>query len=466
MHTLKTKNAIWQINYQGALAIVIALIIGTIFSDTALTYITTWLKFDESMGHALIIVAMVIFYLLKPNKIQNNKTHHKWHWLILIPICLLSILHQVSAFLGLLVFQQFSLYFLWLLAIYFILGSTYFKQNLFPLLFFLFAVPFWEFLNPIFLSLTTVAVTYFLDFIPVIAFIDGDLIELPYGMLQIAGGCSGLRYFEVAFALAVFAVYAENFPLRLKLLIVIVAIALGILSNWIRVISLIYVGYDSQMTSELMNDHETHGLILFMLVITPLIFFINWLSARYSIKTIKHANLTKEVSTSNITKVYWMYFSLFLFCTISIALIFNINSANQSTSSFKAPINSTTLHPTLTDYGQYSQTVTQYNNCELIVRNYQFTDPGTNALPFNHIYNKKSYGVINSTIVQVPSWPTKIKANQLTLKNKNTEQEVTLYYWYQYDNMTMTNRYIAKLLEIIFIFNRNTHITINAISCA
>jgi exosortase len=464
---IKVKNVGLAINYQGIIAVVIALLIAAVFSETALTYINTWLKFDESMGHALIIVTIVIFYLLKPNKTQCNNVQKRTHWLLIIPICLLIMFHQVSAFWGILVFQQFSLYFLWLLGIYFILGNAYFKQNLFPLLFFLFAVPFWEFLNPIFLYLTTVAVTYLLDFTPVIAYMDGNLIELPFGMLEIAGGCSGLRYFEIAFALAVFAVHQENISKRLKLLVIILAIILGIATNWIRVLSLIYVGYESQMTSELMNDHETHGLVLFMLVITPLIFFINWLSAKYSLKKAENSSKMQTTTNSKFTPQKYWCFAVFLLCTISISSILNIEDIKTNTTSSEAPIKSTMTHPALSDYGKYNQEVTQYQkDCQLIVRHYQFTAAGTNALPFNNIYNSKNYSQISSNIAQVPNWPINIDSNYLNLKNKHTEQIEQLYYWYKYKDISITNKYVAKLFEIVFLFDERAKMTVNIIICS
>jgi len=463
---IKAKSVALKINYQGVIAVVIAILIGAIFSETSQSYLNTWLKFDESMGHALIIVAIVVFHLLQPNKIQCTNTQNKTHWLLLIPTCLLIIFHQISTFWGILLFQQLSLYFLWLLAVYFILGKGYFKQNLFPLLFFLFAVPFWEFLNPIFLNLTTRAVTYLLDFTPVIAFIDGNRIELPYGMLEIAGGCSGLRYFEIGLALSIFAVYPEKLSKRLKLLVIVVGVILGVVTNWIRVLSLIYVGYESQMTSELITDHETHGLILFMLVITPLIFFINWLSARYSVKKADEPNLKQINNTTTSNKNNFWYFTAFLLCTISITSVFNIENSKRKITLNVTPI-SVTSHPILNDYGQYDQIITQHNSsCELIVRNYQFIAAGRNALPFSNIYNKQNYSLISSKVVQAPYWSPKVNANQLNIKNIKTEKINKLYYWYQYNNITITNRYIAKLFEIVFLFDEKTRITLNTIICS
>jgi len=96
---IKTKLSI---NHQGVIALILMIFIGFIFSETSQLYINTWLKFDESMGHAILILVIVVFYLLKPNEASWNNTQNKAHWLLIIPICLFVIFHQISTFWGIL----------------------------------------------------------------------------------------------------------------------------------------------------------------------------------------------------------------------------------------------------------------------------------------------------------------------------------------------------------------------------
>jgi exosortase len=459
------SNAPFKINVKGIITLILAVFIAFLFIGTSQTYLNTWLKFDESMGHALLIVTMVSYLLLKPQPLINNKTATNKKHLWLIPIVLVVLFHQISNFWGILVFQQFSLYILWLLAIYYVLGRSYFKKNIFPLLFFLFAVPFWEFLNPIFLNITTFAVTYLLDFTPVVAFIDGNRIELPYGMLEIAGGCSGLRYFEIGLALSLFAVSVENISFKLKCLVVLLGTILGVVTNWIRVISLIWVGYDSKMTSSLMNDHETHGLILFMLVIAPLLFFINWLSANYALNNKTQEGERPPTHVNTINKTTWTFLSLFVLGTISTVWLTNIGSTSQINIGTNQPKDK---HQLLSSYGNYKQIITSYTeaeNCNLITREYQFLEAGKNSLPLNQLYNSISFDATTPSTKSLSNYENNAKVNYLLLENKKTKQQAELYYWYKYGEIKVTNNYLAKLTEIVFLFNKQSKITLNIVIC-
>jgi len=348
------------------------------------------------------------------------------------------------------------------------LGKSYFKQNIFPLIFFIFAVPFWEFLNPLLLNLTTVAVTYLLDFTPIIAFMDGNRIELPYGILEIAGGCSGLRYFEIGLALSVFAVYSERLSLKLKFLVLIIAMLLGIVTNWLRVLSLIYVGYESKMTSSLMNDHEIHGLIVFMLVIAPLLYFINWLSAKYSLTKVTATEQTPlKQNNTLINKNQLFNIIIFICCITSITSLTNINQGIEQNIQPKNLLNKKE-YPLLNSDGNYTQTVKPFKNnskCSLIIRNYYFNGIGKNALPFNGIFNQANYSLASQDQKLIPNTTNGHKVNYLYLVKKNTSTNAELYYWYEYNNIKLTNRYVAKLTEIVFLFNDQAEISIYAVTC-
>ena len=458
---------IFKVNLKGLIALCLAVFISLLFPETSQAYLSAWLKFDESMGHALLIVAMVSYLLLKPNEPINRKITTKKNLLWLIPIILTVLVHQISIFLGILIFQQFSLYVLWLLAINFVLGKYYFKQNIFPLLFFLFAVPFWEFLNPIFLKLTTLAVNYFLDFLPIVAFMDGNRIEVPYGMLEISGGCSGIRYFEISFALAVFVASMEKLSFRLKCLIVLLGITLGIVTNWIRVLGLIWVGYDSKMTSSLMNDHDTYGLILFMLVIAPLLFFINWLSANYeqTNEASKEKTPTVNVDLSTVNKSTLIYLSCFILITFSTVLLIGTGPTNQIND---VTNQSESNYSLLNNYGNYQQTVTDYEpakSCVLIIRQYRFLEVGEDNLPLNQLYNSNDFYATESSVKKSPNSKDSVETNYLMLKNKKTRQKTELYYWYEYAQIKITNKYLAKLFEIVFLINPKNKIALNVIAC-
>src|SRR5690606_34589281 len=105
------------------------------------------------------------------------------------------------------------------------------------------------------------------------AIIDGNSIYIPFGHILIADGCSGLRYFVIALAIGYIISYLNRYNEKRLLVVLAAAAAIGLLANWIRIFILILVGYQSEMQSSLMGDHEMFGWILFGLLCLPAIYF-------------------------------------------------------------------------------------------------------------------------------------------------------------------------------------------------
>ncbi len=435
--------------------------------DTALTYLDKWGKFDESLGHGYLIFAVVIFELFRSSSNFTVSKVESKHYLIFV-ILLLAIFHEVSAFWGVLIFQQFSFYLIWLVAIAYILGVNYLKRIYFPLMFFLFAVPFWEFSNAFFLDLTTQAVTLLLSFSDLPIFIHENFIETPYGMIVVAEGCSGIRYFEIGFALSVYAVQGERLPLRFKLFVIFTGIALSIITNWIRVIGLVYIGYWTEMTSNLMKDHETYGFILFFIVISGVIIVINYLRSRYSLANTSNLEESPKVKipfpTINVlTKSIAIGMAIILVNALFLKqLPINYHS--------KQPlIDDGQLFPILNKAGSFNEEQRNINyqgeKCKFIIRTYNFETPGSNVLPYDDILNA-GVAITTAKYSKVINYENKaIKVNQVSLRAINNNSRSNLYYWYGYADFQTNNKYIAKLLEISYLFNSNDKMTLNLIWC-
>src|SRR5690606_37908570 len=51
------------------------------------------------------------------------------------------------------------------------------------------------------------------------------------------------------------------------------AVLLALLTNWLRIFLLVVIGYQTEMKSSLMEDHEFFGWVLFALVMLPAIYY-------------------------------------------------------------------------------------------------------------------------------------------------------------------------------------------------
>jgi exosortase A len=142
---------------------------------------------------------------------------------------------------------------------------------LFPLAFFLFAVPFWDSVNWILQEMTIAATTAFLAIFGVTAYIDGSFVELPNGTFEIAAGCSGLHFFIVGLALVSLYAYLFLSSFRYRVQLIIIGALFAIVMNWIRVTTIIIAGYMTDMEHYLVTiDHYSFGWVLFTIFLIPL----------------------------------------------------------------------------------------------------------------------------------------------------------------------------------------------------
>jgi exosortase A len=147
-----------------------------------------------------------------------------------------------------------------------------------PVAYLYFAIPVWDQINGALQQLTIVAVTGLLKLLAIPAIIDGPYVHLGSGSFEIAGGCSGLHFFIVACAIAVLYGEIGHDTLRTRIKLLLIAGAMAIVMNWVRVSTIIIAGYLTDMQSFLVKvDHYYFGWALFGVLLV--IFY--WLVPRW-----------------------------------------------------------------------------------------------------------------------------------------------------------------------------------------
>lgn len=131
-----------------------------------------------------------------------------------------------------------------------------------------FATPLWDHLVPILQWLTVVASERMLSIAGIPFDVDGNFITLRDGTFEIAEGCAGKRYFVVTLAVAMALGVVERFPPWRLCIFMLLAAALAILMNWLRVVAIIVVGHVTAMQHYLVAvEHESFGWALFGLLL-------------------------------------------------------------------------------------------------------------------------------------------------------------------------------------------------------
>lgn len=148
----------------------------------------------------------------------------------------------------------------------------------FPIVYFVFALPVWEVLSGTLQAITSFVVSILASIIGLPAYVEGNFVHIPAGVFEVENGCSGLHYLVTGLALA--ALYGEihRETIRTRTIWFALMCALALISNWIRVFTIIVAGHLTDMQSYLVTvDHYYFGWVLFGVIVA--IYF--WIAARW-----------------------------------------------------------------------------------------------------------------------------------------------------------------------------------------
>ncbi len=142
-----------------------------------------------------------------------------------------------------------------------------------PVLYLYFAIPVWGAINPLLQWTSVIAVRAMLRMADIPAFFVGNNIQIPAGIFEIAGGCSGLHFFIVACAIAVLHGEINRDTWKLRWRLVMLACVLALITNWVRVFIIVVVGHVTNMRHYLVaEEHYSFGW--FMFVGTMTVYFL------------------------------------------------------------------------------------------------------------------------------------------------------------------------------------------------
>ncbi|AFU98958.1 exosortase/archaeosortase family protein [Simiduia agarivorans] len=226
-----------------------------------------WGKFSETYAHGYMVLACTL-YLLYERHQQDGAfaaAAAKYETFLAMMTCvamggLFVLADYVQVRIVMLLLMP-ALLFAW---VYGVFGGAAARATIIPIGLLYTAIPFWEVLS-VPLRVVAVAVTEFgLEILQIPAYIDGFKIELAYGVLEVAHGCSGLVYLLTSLALSIIMA-ALYFPLfTQRVMIVLAACVVGVVANWVRIYSLVLIAHYSKMESALVYDHEFYGWVVYL----------------------------------------------------------------------------------------------------------------------------------------------------------------------------------------------------------
>jgi len=167
--------------------------------------------------------------------------------------------------------------FLWWACVLLACGWRAARAALFPIAFIGFALPVWDYAIPVLQWLTVHVVRLALRITGVPSFFHGELVQIPAGVFEIQGGCSGLHYVVVGVSVAVLLGELRHDEWRTRLRWIVVAGALSVVSNWLRVYTIILAGHLTHMQSYLVRvSHYSYGWFVFMAALLAFFLYVRF----------------------------------------------------------------------------------------------------------------------------------------------------------------------------------------------
>lgn len=223
-----------------------------------------WIDQDAN-ARSGVLIALLSAFLLFRNRDRFEQISVRpvpWACLPLIACALASLICWRA---GILTLQLFFLPILLWLALLAVLGWQAASIAGFAIGFLYFALPGWGFLGPTLQHLTAWAVGVVGPAIALPVVMSGMTASLPGGVrFAIAPECSGVDFLTIGLAIAALHGELDQARLRRRAGLIGGMILLAIVSNWVRVLLIIDIGYRSHMRSALATrDHLTFGWLVF-----------------------------------------------------------------------------------------------------------------------------------------------------------------------------------------------------------
>lgn len=251
------------------------LIIAVLYSPSLGTLWDKWVLWDQDLAHALPTIGVMLILIgcrnYQSSAIPSEKTF--WYWLQLLALAGCSLVWYLFASLSI----SLPAYFLIIILLGLLISTSLSLATLRSIAPYLglliFTIPIWSELTGLLVNLSGKMVGEAVKLSRLTALIDGNNIFLPSGTIFIADGCSGLRYLIIAVLIGYIMALMNHYRFMQSISVLVIAVALGLVANWLRIYLLVLIGYLTDMQSSLMRDHETFGWIVFAVIMVPTVYF-------------------------------------------------------------------------------------------------------------------------------------------------------------------------------------------------
>lgn len=242
-----------------------------------------WVDVGDSyvLGYPLIAVAAWFIYQRR-HRLLALTPKPSWYGVAFFVASMLLI--YTARLIQLQIVQQILLPISLWSAVFALAGWQIARAFVLPLALQYFGMPIWDFLIGVLQKMTIVIAHTVLAWLHVPAWLQGNRIHLPDGIITVADSCSGLNLLLAALLIATLQAEMGRYNSARRVGLFAAAAAIGLLDNWIRVIALILIAHYSHMQNALVYSHAAFGWWIYVVSLVP--FF--WIARRLEYRSDAH----------------------------------------------------------------------------------------------------------------------------------------------------------------------------------
>ncbi len=432
--------------------------------DTFGRLFALWNDVEGEYAHGWLIIAVVLFLVWdKRHTLSRMQPRLDIRPVVMLPF--FGFLWLLGSLVDVNLVQVISVLLIMMLFIWFALGYGIAKELVFAMLFVFFATPVWLPLQMPFQVITVHAVHQMLMLMDIPVIRDGYLLTIPEGSFAVLEACSGLRYFLVAFALSTLFSYLNFYRFKIRLLYVLLFLMASLLANWLRVFVVIYAGHLTQMEHPYIHDHANLGWYIFLVMVALLYWFGYKYLTKWDVMPTEKEQKTAPVATNTLFRSQPTKVTVLLLA--SLLLIVPPALSDYLRSNTPAPLSNIEM-PDIAGWAMLSESpeplvLPDYKGADLTIGTvYQGATAGVQAAVAYYSSSKPGASLIDyaNRIADGESW-LQLTSERDYLQLSGHVKEVTIrsgagsdrivWYWYRVGGRVSTEKYQAKLFEVVGI---------------
>ena len=260
-------------NKLGLSVIICCLLVLFLNYPTVQSIIPEW-NSNGPYSHGFLGVLVVIYSVWWQRHLLLQ-THLQPAWLGALALLLSMTLLIIGDLTNIQQLQQMSLLLVMITVIWALAGIRVLQILVLPLLMLALILPFWSLLQGPLRMLSTFASYWGAKVFVTDLKLDGYHLITQVGVFSVEPSCSGLGFFLVAALLAICVSLFNRLNVRKSVQLVIIALMVSVVANWLRIIIIVVVGAQTKMQHSIVQDHLTFGWLVFAACLLPLLMIIH-----------------------------------------------------------------------------------------------------------------------------------------------------------------------------------------------